>query len=104
MIKLYKTMTIALMIASMTQSNEIHVENMNDASIHCASLNDYDVSRECIVDAFKQYGYDDSMTLCENDEQNNCLFFGRVDYRELSFIDVNNVAYYLTLNDRIINV
>lgn len=96
--------TIAI-VAMMTMTNdEIRVDNMNDASIHCASLHDYHDSIDCMRNAYNAYKYDDSMIRCENDESTNCIFLGNVEQHELSFIDVNNIAYYLTLNDRIMNV
>lgn len=96
--------SIIAMIAMLQTQNETRVENMNDASIHCASIENYDDATSCMIDAFNAYGNDDSMTQCENDEQFNCIFVGRINYNELTFIDVDSIAYYLTLNDRVIHV
>lgn len=94
--------SIVAMLA-LLQSQEVRVENMHEASIHCASM-EYDDATECMIDAFNAYGNDDSMTQCENDEQFNCIYVGRINYNELTFIDVDSIAYYLTLNDRVIHV
>lgn len=95
--------SIIAMIA-ITQSNEIRVENMNDASIHCASIAYYNDAIECMRDAYHAYKYDNSMRECENNiDALNCIYIANAQTNELSYVNVDNINYYLTLNDRVIN-
>lgn len=93
--------SIALMASPMMCDNvaDEKIDPMTEI-IACATYDDdtalrtYYQARDCIADVVHENRFNDSITECEFEDSQNCIWM-QIDGFGLTYVDVDGMAYYL---------